>query len=66
MDIRRHVRNLLSNNHIDIPVISYQEISQEFNTLPLATIMLQLSAVAANQTDPSTAQAVDSGVTRDA
>jgi type III secretion protein V len=59
MDIRRHVRNLLSNNHIDIPVISYQEISQEFNTLPLATIMLQLPAAAAAQSDLSTAQLVD-------
>jgi type III secretion protein V len=69
MDIRRHVRNLLSNNHIDIPVISYQEISQEFNTLPLATIMLQLPAAAAEQNDPSTAQLVDgddTGVTRHA
>jgi type III secretion protein V len=69
MDIRRHVRNLLSNNHIEIPVISYQEISQEFNTLPLATIMLQLPAATADQTDPSIAQFVDRddhGVTRDA
>jgi type III secretion protein V len=69
MDIRRHVRNLLSNNHIDIPVISYQEISQEFNTLPLATIMLQLSRAAADLTDTSMAQLVDpddTGVTRGA
>jgi type III secretion protein V len=59
MDIRRHVRNLLNNNHIEIPVISYQEISQDFNTLPLTTIMLQLTGGATAGTDPSVPQLVD-------
>jgi type III secretion protein V len=44
MDIRRHVRNLLTTNEINIPVLSYQEIAQEFNALPLATISLDMAA----------------------
>jgi type III secretion protein V len=59
MDIRRHIRNLLNNNQIDIPVVSYQEISQDFNTLPLATIMLHLTDGRAAGTDLSVPQLVD-------
>ena len=38
MDIRRHLRNLLARNSIDIPVLSYQELAPEFNVQPLAAI----------------------------
>jgi len=38
MDVRRHLRNLLARNGIDIPVLSYQELAPEFNVQPLATI----------------------------
>jgi type III secretion protein V len=38
MDIRRHVRNLLTTNDITIPVLSFQDIAPEFNVVPLATI----------------------------
>jgi type III secretion protein V len=46
MDIRRHVRNLLANNDITIPVLSFQEIAPEFNALPLATVAPQAAAAA--------------------
>jgi type III secretion protein V len=38
MDVRRHVRNLLTRNDIDAPVLSYQELASEFSVQPLATI----------------------------
>ncbi len=38
MDIRRHLRNLLARNAIEIPVLSYQELAPEFNVQPLAAI----------------------------
>jgi type III secretion protein V len=38
MDVRRHVRNLLIRNDLDVPVLSYQELVPEFNVQPLATI----------------------------
>jgi type III secretion protein V len=44
MDIRRHVRNLLTTNDITIPVLSFQDIASEFNVVPLATITLGPSA----------------------
>lgn len=40
MDVRRHLRNLLIRNDIDIPVLSYQELAPEFNVQPLATVVL--------------------------
>jgi len=40
MDVRRHLRNLLLRNDIDIPVLSYQELAPEFSVQPLATIIL--------------------------
>ena len=38
MDVRRHVRNLLIRNDLDVPVLSYQELAPEFNVQPLVTI----------------------------
>ena len=38
MDVRRHVRNLLIRNDLDVPVLSYQELAAEFSVQPLATI----------------------------
>jgi type III secretion protein V len=38
MDLRRHVRNLLTHNNIDIPVLSYQELAPEFGVQALAII----------------------------
>jgi type III secretion protein V len=39
MDVRRHLRNLLTRNDIEIPVLSYQELAPEFSVQPLATIL---------------------------
>ncbi|NJM35455.1 MAG: type III secretion system export apparatus subunit SctV [Rhodomicrobium sp.] len=39
MDVRRHLRNLLMRNGIDLPVLSYQELTPEFSVQPLATIV---------------------------
>lgn len=38
MDLRRHVRTLLTHNEIDLPVLSYQELAPEFSVMPLAGI----------------------------
>jgi type III secretion protein V len=38
MDVRRHVRNLLMRNGLDLPVLSYQELAPEFSIQPLATV----------------------------
>lgn len=38
MDVRRHLRSLLMRNGIDLPVLSYQELTPEFSVQPLATI----------------------------
>ncbi|RWC50598.1 MAG: EscV/YscV/HrcV family type III secretion system export apparatus protein [Mesorhizobium sp.] len=38
MDVRRHMRSLLMHNGIELPVLSFQELAQEFNVQPLATI----------------------------
>jgi type III secretion protein V len=46
MDIRRHLRNLLARNGIDIPVLSYQELAPEFSVQPLATILSDIRAAA--------------------
>lgn len=40
MDVRRHLRNLLMRNDIDLPVLSYQELVPEFSVQPLATVIL--------------------------
>jgi type III secretion protein V len=38
MDVRRHMRSLLTHNAIELPVLSFQELAPEFNVQPLATI----------------------------
>jgi type III secretion protein V len=38
MDLRRHVRNLLMRNNIELPVLSYQELAPEFAEQVLAVI----------------------------
>jgi type III secretion protein V len=38
MDVRRHVRTLLTRNEIELPVLSFQEVAPEFSVQPLATI----------------------------
>jgi len=38
MDVRRHVRNLLVRNDLDVSVLSYQELAPEFSVQPLAAI----------------------------
>jgi type III secretion protein V len=47
MDVRRHVRNLLIRNGIDIPVLSYQELAPEFSVQTLGTILTSPSGQAA-------------------
>jgi type III secretion protein V len=44
MDVRRHVRMLLTRNDLDLPVLSYQEIAPEFSVQPLATIGGEVAA----------------------
>jgi type III secretion protein V len=44
MDVRRHVRTLLTRNEIELSVLSFQEIAPEFSVQPLATITAQLGA----------------------
>jgi type III secretion protein V len=46
MDVRRHVRNLLARNEIDIPVLSYQELAPEFSVQPLSTVVMENSPAA--------------------
>jgi type III secretion protein V len=38
MDVRRHVRNLLVRNDLDVTVLSYQELAPEFSVQPLGPI----------------------------
>ena len=41
LDVRRFVRSLLANNGMrHIPVLSYQDLSNEFTVVPVTTIML--------------------------
>lgn len=42
MDVRRHLRNLLVRNGIDLAVLSYQELTPEFSVQPLATIVSEM------------------------
>ena len=58
MDVRRHVRNLLIRNDLDVPVLSYQELAAEFNVQPLVTITGDaekeaLDAAAQERVEPS-------------
>lgn len=43
MDIRRHLRNLLARNDVDLPVLSYQELAPEFSVQSLASISLPVA-----------------------
>jgi type III secretion protein V len=38
MDVRRHLRNLLLRNELDVAVLSYQELVPEFSVQPLAAV----------------------------
>jgi type III secretion protein V len=38
MELRRHVRMLLTHNELDLPVLSYQELAPEFSIMPLAAV----------------------------
>lgn len=38
MDVRRHLRNLLVRNELDVAVLSYQELVPEFSIQPLAAV----------------------------
>jgi type III secretion protein V len=40
MDIRRYVRKMIEQDLFELPVISYQELSQEVNVQPLARVEL--------------------------
>jgi type III secretion protein V len=42
MDVRRHVRALLTGNDLDLAVLSYQELAPEFSVQALATITGEL------------------------
>lgn len=44
MDLRRHLRSVLLHNGIALPVLSFQELSPEFNVQPLAGIALRPNA----------------------
>ncbi len=44
MDLRRHLRSVLLHNGIALPVLSFQELSPEFNVQPLAGIALRPDA----------------------
>jgi type III secretion protein V len=38
MDVRRHLRNLLVRNDLNVSVLSYQELAPEFSVQPLAAL----------------------------
>ena len=40
MDIRRYMRKMIEQDLYDLPVLSYQELTQEINIQPLARIDL--------------------------
>jgi len=40
MDIRRYVRRLIEQEFYDLPVLSYQELTPEITTQPIARIKL--------------------------
>jgi len=41
LDVRRHIRSLLSRNGVDIPVLSFQDLADGFVAQPLDTIRLK-------------------------
>jgi type III secretion protein V len=40
MDIRRYVRKMIEQDLYELPVLSYQELTQEVNIQPLARVEL--------------------------
>jgi hypothetical protein len=38
MDVRRHLRNLLVRNELEVAVLSYQELVPEFSIQPIAAV----------------------------
>ena len=40
MDIRRYLRKMIEQDLYDLPVLSYQELTQEINIQPLARVEL--------------------------
>jgi type III secretion protein V len=46
MDIRRFVRGFLSRNGVDTPVLSYQDLADEFSVQPVGSINLSRAAAA--------------------
>ncbi|WP_208534923.1 FHIPEP family type III secretion protein, partial [Pseudomonas aeruginosa] len=40
MDIRRYVRKLVESDYAGLPVLSYQELTQQINIQPLGRIVL--------------------------
>lgn len=40
LDVRRYIRGLLSRNGIDVPILSYQDLSEEFTIQPCGSIHL--------------------------
>jgi type III secretion protein V len=40
LDVRRYIRGLLSRNSLDVPVLSYQDLSEEFTIQPCGSIHL--------------------------
>ncbi len=48
LDVRRFMRSLMSNNGMrHVPVLSYQDLSNEFTVVPVTTIMLPVAYQAA-------------------
>ena len=44
LDLRRFVRGFLAHNGIDIPVLSYQDLADEFSFQPVGSISLMRAA----------------------
>ena len=44
LDVRRHVRGLLLQNGVDIPVLSYQELAPDFPVQPIGSVGLTAKA----------------------
>ncbi|MEJ2064536.1 MAG: FHIPEP family type III secretion protein [Reinekea sp.] len=40
MDIRRYVRKMIERDYFELPVLSYQELTQDINVQPISVIAL--------------------------
>ena len=47
MDVRRHLRTFLARNSIEVGVMSFQELSDDYTVVPCATLRLGAAARAA-------------------